>query len=231
MCCKSPCSVARCYGCPGTDWNSFTWQLDAPASLASFTWGDLERKFEAVSVAMQYPGPCGCMWVNYVGEVGRDTTGDLNDAELFFPIASIGILRRQRTSSGYEWRFFLSRYSWDWTYWNGIWGGSGLAGWNWSSDGPGTINCDYGSSLVAPGYPGYGYGFGWGLGYGYGFDPLYWGIGLGMSTQYTLVGSFDCAGTNRFVRDDETYSDVEEYIADSWPEFLDVTRIALDRVL
>ena len=231
MCCKNPFSVSRCYGCPGTDWNSFTWRLDAPASRESFMWGDIERKFEAVSVAMLYPGTCACMWINYTGEVGRDTTGALNDALLWFPIASIGILRRERTATGYIWAFYLSRYEWNWTYFSGLWGVDGIVGWNWSAEGPGTVTCEQGSSYLAPGYPGYGVGFGWGLGYGYGFDPLYWGIGDGMSARYTLDGSFDCGGTNRFVRQDSSFSEIPEYIPDSYPEYLEVTKIALDRVL
>ena len=192
-------------------------------------WGTIERKFIATSVAMRYPGTCGCQWVNYVGEVGRDTSGAYNAAAVFHPIASIGILRRERSGDGYIWVYYLSRYQWDWGYYGGLWGNTGIVGWNWSADGPGGDVCDYASSYLAPGYP--GYGFGWGAGYGYGFNPLYWGIGAGMSTRYVLSGSFSCTGPNHFVRDDSPFGDDEFYIADSWPASLDVTRIPLDRVL
>ena len=227
MCCKTPCAVARCNGCPETNWNAFSWQLDSPGSLASFLWGTVERRFYVSSKVMKYPGVCPCVWVSYGGEEGRDTTGVYNAATEWHNIACSWILNRELVGAVWTWKLRCYRYSWNWTYYESIYGPGPYAGWFWNDDGPGVYDrCDLGD--VAFGYPGYGYGWG-GYGWGYGFDPAYWGIGAGMSTEYILDGSFQCKGTNRFVRDDTNLLAEPLYVADSWPAYVDLTRVALMR--
>lgn len=228
MCCKNPCSVARCNGCPRTDWNSFSWRMDSPASLTSFLWGSLERRFYAFSEVMRYPGVCPCVWVQYLGEEGRDTSGVYNPETAWHNIASSWVLSRQLVGDVWTWKLFCYRYAWDWTYYETLYGAGPYNSWFWGADGPGVYNnCGDGTTGdLAYGYPGYGYGWG-GYGYGYGFDPAFWSIGGGMATEYNLEGTFDCAGTNRFVRDDSQFVEDELYIADSWPAYVDLTRVAL----
>ncbi len=229
MCRKSPCSVARCYGCPGTDWNSFTWRVTWPAAVASLTWSTVERRFEAYTAAMKYPGTCGCLWTTYGGEVARDLSAGYNSPDAWYPVASSSVLLRRFNGSGYTWRFELSRYSWDWGYWHSLYGADPFgSGWHWSNDGPQQPNCEFYGGRLPYGYP--GYGVGWGYGWGYGFDPYYWYIGAGHTAVYNLVGTFDCAGTNRLVRDDSAFADEETYVPDAYPAYIDVDRIPLDRI-
>ena len=110
------------------------------------------------------------------------------------------------------------RYGWDWVYYESIYGAGSWNGWHWNEFGPGGYgHCQDGLGDAYQGYPGYGYGWG-GYGWGFGFDPAYWSIGGGMATEYILQGSFNCKGTNRFIRDDSRYL-----------AFVDVTRVPLMR--
>jgi len=227
MCCKTPCAVARCNGCPETNWNAFSWQLDSPASVTSMMWGTVERRFYAFSKVMKYPGTCPCVWINYVGEEGRDTGGVYNAAGDWYNIASSWILNRELVSGVWTWKLRCYRYSWDWTYYSSLYGYG--VGWGWDENGPGVFGgCQDGLGDAAYGYPGYGYGWG-GYGWGFGFDPAYWSIGAGMANEYILQGSFACNGVNRFVRDDTNLIAEPLYIPDSWPAFVDITRVALMR--
>lgn len=178
---------------------------------------------------MRYPGVCPCIWLQYLGDEGRDTVGTYQIDDNFYPIACSWVLHRQLVGDVWTWKLFCYRYSWDWAYYESIYGLSYI-GWGWSADGPCIYNTcgDGNSGDAAAGYPGYGYGWG-GYGWGYGFDPAYWSIGGGMSTEYVLEGSFSCRGTNRFVRDDSRYTSESLYVPDSWPAFVDLTRVALAR--
>lgn len=228
MCCDDPCKVRRCHACPETDWGSFTFRADHPAAAQSLIWSTVERRFDAVSTAMTYPGNCPCAWAHYRGDWGRDITGSYHDDTLFFPIASISRLESVRLQGGYRWQYSISRYSWDWTYWNGL-GFTTANGWNWNPDeGPGhENNCEY---------FGWGFGrFGWG-GWGasswaYGYDPGYWFVPNGQRAVYDLVGGFNCRGTSHFVRNDLAYASQPEYNGNAFPAFVDVTRIPRDTVL
>jgi hypothetical protein len=189
-------------------------------------WGTIERRFLDVNRLMRYPGVCNCVWINYIGDHGRDTSGTYNAQAVWYDIASSWQLARLRTGDGiWEWVIYVSRFAWDWGYYHGLYGESGYNGWYWSELGPGSGNdCDNGAFYGA-GYPGYGYG--WGYGWGYGFDPAYWGIGVGWSAIYRLQGAFNCRGTNHFVRDDVVHQDDEGYEPHAFPAWIDVTREAL----
>jgi len=170
------------------------------------------------------------VWLSYEGEEARDTSNVYNNSSLWYPMASSWILNRQLVGAVWTWKLYCYRYSWNWAYYEGLYGAGPYNGWRWDADGPGVYgSCADGSGDLAGGYPGYGYGWG-GYGYGYGFDPLYWSIGSGFATEYLLDGSFKCKdGTNRFVRNDAPYADVIGYVPDSWPAFADISRVALMR--
>lgn len=231
MCgCNDPCKVARCPGCPETDWSSFTFRADQPASLESKVYSTVERRFDAVSTAMKYPGDCPCAWLHYVGDYGRDISGAYNENTLFFPIASISRLERIRSGTGFTWQYSIARYNWDWTYWQGL-GFAPGSGWNWNEHGP------FGDSNGCVFGWGHGWGFGrWGYGgwgggnYAWGFDPSYWYIGFGSVARYSLDGPFRCQGTSHFIRNDAFYAAQEEYDGDAFPAFVDITRIPRDTV-
>lgn len=232
MCCDDPCKVARCPGCPETDWSSFTFRADQPAAALTFTFANLERRFDAVSVPMIYPANCPCAWVHYAGDFARDTGGVYNPNNKFFVAPSISRLERIRTATGFTWRYSITRYAWDWDYWFrlGLVNGSG---WNWGPNGPfgeDQNGCEFGW--------GYGWGFGrfgyggWGPGgYRYGFDPAYWYYDFGMQAVYDLASPFVCRGTTRFLRNDAFYAGQEGYVGDVFPAFVDITRIPRDTVL
>ena len=229
MCCKTPCSVARCNGCPETNWNAFSWRLDSPASELSMMWGTIQRRFVESHNVMRYPGVCPCLWISYLGDVGRDTAGTYNPATQWHNIACSWVLTRQLVGQLWTWKMTCYRYGWDWVYYESIYGAGSWNGWHWNEFGPGGYgHCQDGLGDAYQGYPGYGYGWG-GYGWGFGFDPAYWSIGGGMATEYILQGSFNCKGTNRFIRDDSRYLAEPLYVAGSWPAFVDVTRVPLMR--
>ena len=228
MCgCSDDCKPARCPGCPETDWNSFTFRCDVPAADVALIWGTVERRIEAHSAAMIYPRTCPCLWQSYRGEIGRDISGAYNADSKSYSIASISTLTRVRSGSTHIWRYTISRYGWDWNYWNSL-NYAFDNGWGWGPYGPyddanGCANWGYGWGFGVYGYGGWGYG-----GYRYGFDPAYWYIPHGYVASYDLVGNFNCRGTSHFVRNDALYADYEEYVPDAYPAYVDVTRIARD---
>jgi hypothetical protein len=228
MCgCKDLCSESRCNGCAGINWNAFSWRLVAPASAGSMVISNIRRRFVALDTVMKYPGVCSCVWINYLGEEGLDINGTYNPSAEWHPIASSWSLSYSRSGDRFTWKLYISRYTWEWSYWETLYGLSYGEGWHWGEWGPGTFGQECNNGFGAFGYPGYGFGWG-GYAWGYGFDPSYWGIGNGGTAEYQLVGTWDCLGkANHFVRVDPAPGTVIGYVADSWPAFVDVGRIAL----
>lgn len=170
------------------------------------------------------------MWQHWKGDFGRDISASYNADSVWYPIAVVSKLERVRTREGHSWQYSIGRYGWDWSYWNNLDNVYG-EGWRWDQNNGPYVDAD-GCDIGAYAAWRFGvYGFGPSVaGYGYGFDPTYWYQDYGFAAVYDLVGPFNCRGTSHFVRNDSVFADVEQYVPGSWPDYVDVTRIARDTV-
>lgn len=229
MCCKSPCSVIRCNGCPATDWSAFTWRWLAPAAVgvSQEAGSDIERAFGAKDESMIYPGTCRCTWIVDGGDTGKDTAGTYQPIDTSYPIPSIGALEYRRSENRYVWKITLSRfdYGWNWTVLDTRYYG---LGWGWSAD---WAEDDCGNAAGNPywgGFGGFGFnGWGWGYGAAAGTGITYGQTGYVTVATYSLQAgdTMSCTGgTVRFFLDAQP--DDPDFDPAAWPAFVDIARVA-----